>query len=217
MPTANQAKLGPRKLILLADGGALADLNDRLTEDGTRPKDFTKVPAAIIQTFAAEKTPVDCPKESRIFCAVGSEKAQNFLAKMGEAWNVRPFALSFAKYERGGESAKEKHRFRIRFHAYLGYALGLFVGTYQQSPGGVIVGIVSDDPHLLPCIGDARAAGIDARLIWWQSSIGEEVQFFAARSNAPVLLLPTEDAPEPQTHRDSALLQAIRATLPAAK
>lgn len=212
MPTSQQ-RMEPRRLMLLADGGALADLNERLAEKNARTKDFTKVPNIIIQAFGDSNTPVDCPKESRIFCSVGSEKATNFLTKMGEAWNVRPFAMSFAKYERGGEVSKEKHRYRIRFHAYLGYALGLSVGTFSQSSAGLIVGLVSDDPHLLPCIGDARAAGVDARLIWWESSIGEDLQYFVTRNNTPVLLLPEDDSPDRQTQsdRDDVLMQAIRA------
>jgi hypothetical protein len=202
--------------MLLADGGALADLNERLTEKNARPKDFTKVPDAIIRTFADENTPVDCPRESRVFCTVGSEKATNFVAKMSEAWNVRPFALSFAKYERGGDAGKEKHRFRVRFHAYLGYALGLSVGLHQPSSTESIVGIVSDDPHLLPCIGDARAAGVDARLIWWESSVGEDLQYFVNRNNTPVLLLPEDEAPDQQAQalRDDVLMQAMRAIVP---
>jgi hypothetical protein len=197
----------PRRLVILADGGALADLNDRLGFEGAQKKDFARIPDAVIKAFQEQHVQVACPVDSRILCTIGSEKAQSFLTKMEEVWTVRAFPLSFAKYDRAPEAGGERHKFRLRFHAYLGYALGMVTGAKAAGEKGPIIAVVTDDPHLLPCMSDSRAAGIDARLAWWQSSVGEEVSYFAARNGVPILWLSHEsDAPmQPGQKRDAAL------------
>lgn len=198
-----------RRLAILADGGALSDYNERLGYEGAPRKDFARIPDAVRDKIG-QGTPLHCPIESRIFCTVGSEKAQGFLTKMGEAWTVRAFPLSFARYDRVGEADADKHRFRLRYHAYLGYALGLLVGAGEESHSARIVGVVSDDPHLLPCMSDAQASGLDVRLVWWESSISEEVSYLAARNGVPLVLLAHDDAPrEIGQRRDTALRQLL--------
>ena len=206
MPT-NRQHIETRRLVILADGGALADLNDRLASEGSAKKDFGRIPDAVIEALHQQQVSVECPVESRILCTVGSEKAQNFLSKMEEFWTVRALPLSFAKYERDrvADVGGERHKFRIRFHAYLAYALGVL--TASRSPGAPIIAMFTDDPHLLPCMSDARAAGVDVRLAWWQSSVSEEVSYFAARNEVPIVWLAHEiDAPlQPGQRRDPAL------------
>lgn len=211
----SSARPAARRLILLADGGALSDLNDRLTGEGARPKDFTRIPDAVVKAFQDEDATVDCPMDSRIFCTVGSEKAQGFVTKMAQAWTVRAFPLSVAKYERAGEPGGDRHRFRLRFHAYLGYVLGVLTGAghaADSAGGSQTVLIVTDDPHLLPCMGDSRATGMDVRLVWWQSAVAEEVSYLAARSDVPIVLLPVDEstAHHAPQRRDTALEQLMR-------
>ncbi len=196
---------GPRRLVLLADGGALLDLNERLVVEGANKADFAKISDLVVRTLADQNIPVSSPLESRILCTVGSEKAQSFLTKMEQYWTVRAFPLSFAKYDRSLESGGDRHKFRLRFHAYIGYVLGVLTGAPNGKERS-LVGILADDPHLIPCIADARAAGVDARLVWWQSSLGEEVAYLAARNGVPTLLLPFEESTTHPTHqRDSAI------------
>jgi hypothetical protein len=201
-----------RRLVLLADGGALLDLNDRLASEGAPKKDFARIPDSVVKGFADERIVVDCPVESRVLCTVGSERAQSFLAKMEQDWTVRAFPLSFAKYERPGDSDVDKHKFRLRFHAYLGYVLGVLTGSTQDATG-LVIGLLSDDAHLLPCLADAKAAGIDARLIWWQAALPEEVAYLAARNGVPLLLLPHDEmAVHYSHHRDIAIERLLRGT-----
>jgi hypothetical protein len=203
----------PKRLVLLADGGALADLNERLADEGAGArKDFAKVPSAVIKALRDEGAVVDSPIEFRFFCTVGSEKAQGFVAKMAESWTVKPLALSFAKYERSGDTGKEKHRFRIRFHAYLGYSLGLLTAAHLQPDvdrSRTIVGIVTDDCHLLPCMADSRANGIDVRLVWWQASVSDELSYLAARNDVKLLLLPGDDGTDYHAARRDAALETL--------
>ncbi len=211
------ARQETRRLILLADGGALSDLNERLGLEDAPRKDFARIPEAIVKALEDEGVRVECPIDSRIFCTVGSEKAQGFLTKMAQAWTVRPFPLSVAKYERAGDPSAEKHRFRLRFHAYLGYALGLLTGAARAAGPELrhqTVLVLTDDPHLLPCMGDAKATGVDVRLVWWQSAIAEEVSYLAARNGVPTILLPADDSVthQPQQRRDTALEQLLRST-----
>jgi len=107
MPSS-QARQEARRLIVLADGGALSDLNERLGLEDAPRKDFARIPDAIVKALEDEGIAADCPIDSRIFCTVGSEKAQGFLTKMAQAWTVRPFPLSVAKYERAGEASADK-------------------------------------------------------------------------------------------------------------
>lgn len=197
----------PRRLVILADGGALQDLNDRLAKEAAPKKDFARIPEQVIKAFEAQKVPVACPIESRILCTIGSEKAQGFLNKMEEAWTVRAFPLSLAKYDRAAEAGGDAHKFRLRFHAYLGYALGMLTGAKAPGDKGPIIAVLTDDPHLLPCMSDSRAAGIDARLAWWQSFVGEDLTYFAARNGVEMLWLSPEvdTAMQPGQKRDSAL------------
>src|SRR5712692_551870 len=215
MPSS-PARQEARRLIVLADGGALSDLNERLGLEDAPRRDFARIPDAIVKALEDEFA-ADCPIDSRIFCTVGSEKAQGFLTKMAQAWTVRPFPLSVAKYERAGEASADKHRFRLRFHAYLGYALGLLTGADQaagSAPRQQTVLVLTDDPHLLPCMGDSKARGVDVRLVWWQSAIAEEVSYLAARNGVQTLLLPADDSTmhHAQQRRDSALEQLLRST-----
>jgi hypothetical protein len=197
----------PRRLVILADGGTLADLNDRLGFEGVAKKDFGRIPDLVIKAVQDQHVHVACPIDSRILCTIGSEKAQGFLQKMEEVWTVRALPLSFAKYDRAPETGSDKHKFRLRFHAYLGYALGMITGAKTGGDKGPIVAVVTDDPHLLPCMNDSRAAGIDARLAWWQASLGEEVSYFAARNGVPILWLSheAEASLQPGQRRDAAL------------
>jgi hypothetical protein len=209
-----------RRLVLLADGGALSDLNERLADEPVPArKDFAKVPDAVIRALTDTGIAVESPLEFRIFCTVGSEKAQGFVAKMGESWTVKQMALSFAKYERAGDAGKEKHRFRIRFHAYLGYVLGKVTAYHSEAPepGHPIVGIVTDDPHLLPCMADSGASGLDVRLVWWQSAISEEVSYLAARQDVKMLLLPADDGTDHRLQRRDVTLEQLMKSTRAAK
>jgi len=195
-----------RKFILLADGGALADFNDRLKAEGRAHKDFVKVPDRIIERVR-EETDVECPKGSRIFCNVGFEKASSFLAAIAETWTVRTFPLTVAKYERAGNgNITGRHPFRLRFHAYLGYVLGLL--TQAEDDDLPLIGIATDDPHLLPCMADSQSRGCETRLIWWESAITDEVSFQAARQGVRVLHLPDDDATSTKT-QDEALQTLI--------
>lgn len=198
------------RVAILADGGALADLNERLGFEGSPKKDFGRIPDTVIDALQKPDVSVDCPLESRILCTVGSEKAQSFLTKMEEFWTVRALPLSFAKYDRAADMGADKHKFKIRFHAYLGYALGML--TALRFPGGLIVAVLTDDAHLLPCMSDARAAGLDTRLAWWQSSVSEEVSYFAARNGVPILWLAheVEAQIQPGQRRDPALAGLLR-------
>src|SRR5260370_24950957 len=99
MMSVQKQSVEPRRLVILADGGALQDLNDRLGFEGVQKKDFARIPELVIKTFQEQQVPVTCPIESRILCTIGSEKAQGFLSKMEEVWTVRAFPLSFAKYD----------------------------------------------------------------------------------------------------------------------
>ena len=212
MPSPKQTT-EKRRLVLLADGGALADLNERLGIEGAPKKDFARLPDAVVKAFSDQQVAVTCPQDSRIFCTVGSEKAQSFLTKMEQHWTVRAFPLTFAKYERAGDVGGDKHKFRLRYHAYLAYVLGVLTGT-RQGAERPLVGILSDDPHLLPCMADSRAAGVDARLIWWQSALPEEVSYLAARNNGPLLLLPYDEmAVHFSQQRDSAIEQLLKGGL----
>lgn len=197
----------PRQLVILADGGSLSDLNDRLVSDGAPKKDFAQIPESMTNSFLEQEASVTCPVGSRIFCTIASGSARSFVSKMEKQWTVRAFPLSYAKYERGAEKGGSKHEFRTRFHAYLGYALGIMTGSTPPGQQCPIVTVVTDDPHLLPCMSDSRAAGIDARLAWWRSSIGQDVSFLAARNGVPILWLSDEaDAPTgPADKRDAAL------------
>jgi hypothetical protein len=188
-----------RRLILLADGGALADLNERMESESTPKKDFVKIPDAVEKKLG-EEFPIDNPIESRIFCTVGSEKAQNFLKSISQEWTVKPFALSMVRYERDASSTDgNRHPFRLRFHAYLGYVLGLLAGsrakTSEQLRRPIIVGVLTNDPHLIPCMSDLKAgnAEVDVRLVWWENALSEEVSYLAARNGVTVCLLPNED------------------------
>lgn len=209
---AQKQNVGPRRLVLLADGGALADLNDRLGFEGSPKKDFGHIPETVIKTLEGARVHVVCPVESRIFCTVGSEKAQSFLKKMEGFWTVRTFPLSFAKYDRAIESGGDKYRYKLRFHAYLGYALGVLTGSHPGAAGALIIAVITDDPHLLPCMSDSRASGLDVRLAWWQSSVSEEVSYFAARNGVDILWLAHEvDAPmQPGQRRDPALQALLK-------
>lgn len=213
MSTPKRTTESRRRLVILADGGALADLNDRLGSEGAPKKDFARIPETVIKAFADEQLTAECPLESRILCTVGSEKAHSFLTKMEQYWTVRAFPLSFAKYERAGDLGAEKHKFRLRFHAYLAYVLGVITGTH----GGAnrpLVGVVTDDPHLLPCMSDSQAAGVDVRLIWWQSALGEEVSYLAARNRVRLLLLPYDEmGVHYSQHRDSAIDRLLKGGL----
>ncbi|MGD9523401.1 MAG: hypothetical protein AB7N73_05625 [Gemmatimonadales bacterium] len=197
-----------RRLVLLADGGALLDLNERLAGEGAGKIDFAKIPDLVVDVLADHNLTADAPLDSRILCTVGSEKAQGFLAKMEQSWTVRAFPLSFAKYDRSPDHGSDRHKFRLRFHAYIGYVLGVLAGGGNRTEE-LLVGILSDDPHLIPCMADARAAGIDARLVWWQSSLGEEVAYLAARNGVLTLLLPFEEAASRPIHQRDAVIQQL--------
>jgi hypothetical protein len=202
------------RLILLADGGALADLNERLESENSARKDFVRIPDAVIKMIG-EDIPIECPIDCRVFCTVGSEKAQNFLKSIGQAWTVRPFPLSMARYERDSAAADgQRHPFRLRFHAYLGYALGLLSGSRTRKSGQTVnrpikVGVISNDAHLLPCMSDLQAsdAAVDVRLVWWENSLSDEVQYLAARNGVKLCLLPNDEEVSflGQHHRDRAL------------
>ena len=192
--------------ILLADGGALADFNDRLKAEGRPTKDFVKVPDAALLLLTQEGRQLDCPKTSRIFCNVGFEKAISFHDALAEAWTVRTFPLTLARYERAADTIGGKHPFRLRFHAYLGYVLGLVTqADYEVSP---LIGVLTDDPHLLPCMADSRSRGCEVRLMWWESAISEEVAFQAARQEVKITYLLTGDSQATRT-RDDALQSLI--------
>ena len=97
----------------------------------------------------------------------------------------------------------------------LGYALGIVTGSTSHGQRGPIVAVVTDDPHLLPCMSDSRAAGIDARLAWWRSSIGQDVSFLAARNGVPILWLSDEsDALTGAKEKRDPALEGLLSALP---
>ena len=202
-----------RQLVLLADGGALADFSERLVLEGAPRKDFARLPDTIIRALSdTTKNEIVCPIESRIFCNVGFEKAQSFVARMEPHWTVRTFPLTVAKYEREVGAEKTSHRFRLRFHAYIGYALGLLTAEYRQIEAmrRPMIGIVSDDPHLIPCMGNSLAMNVDVRLIWWASAIADEVSYLAARNGVKTTLIQEDDASGYQEgQEDAALLHLL--------
>lgn len=230
-------RLPAADLVLLADGGALSDLNARIkaeamqTErfhvDATagrptsvgnrqrevgvttivdaprfeRPINFLHIPEQVISALS-DQCVVECPIEKRIFFNVGTEKAKNFIESMNSAWTVDTYALSTVRYDRNPKPGEvDPYPFRLRFHAGIAFAIGLLVGSRSRETGPselarqkIIVGVVTDDPHMLPCMGSPQLAttGIEAKLVWWESYLDEQVSNLARRNNVNLLLLPQD-------------------------
>lgn len=195
-------------LLLLADGGALQDLNQRLRVQEAMPQakqrvDFLKLPDAARQSVLSQDkfATIECPREGRILFVVGSDSGASFLERMGVEWHVETLPLGLCRYERSAPLDKEgKLNWKLRFHALISYHLGFLTATLAKEEGRrLIVGVVSDDPQLIPAMADARKRGLDVRFVWFPSSVSEEFGYFAARNNIPLLQVPIETSlPEGQ-------------------
>lgn len=181
-----------RLLLLFADGGALQELNDRVrSEDSPIARvDFLKIPADATNALkrADDFAAVECPHQARVFFTLGSSTGASFQEKMSAEWTVETIPLGLCRYERAvGPEPSNRGPFRVRFHALLGYNIGYLAGKASSSSRPFTVGVISDDPHILPALADAQRRGIDARLMWFQNALPEEVGYFAARNHVKVV------------------------------
>lgn len=198
MPTARRApSLGQtHRIVMIADGGALAELNEKLDYEGAPRRDFLRLPELVcdaVSTADGRTTSqylsavADC-----ILCNVGSTKAKAFDETMSQKWTVRSLPLSVGQYERAGEYGKDKYLSRIRFHAYIGFLLGLLIADAQgmtQSDRPTIV-VLTGDPHLIPCVAYGRSEGVDVRQAWWESALHPGVRPLLTRHRIQLLALP---------------------------
>jgi hypothetical protein len=113
---------------------------------------------------------------------------------MATEWNPEVLPLGLCRYERSAPLDREgKLTWKLRFHALISYQLGFLAATLAVDQNQrAIVGVVSDDPQLIPAMADARRRGLDVRLVWFTSSVPEEFGYFAARNNIPLLQLSME-------------------------
>lgn len=215
-PRAAAPVVSSKLLLLFADGGALQDLNDRVRseESPIARVDFLKIPADAVDTLERHEPDlgtVDCPVQARVLFALGSSTGASFQQKMAAEWTVETLPLGLCRYERAGNAdASARGPFRVRFHALLGYNLGFLAGSAATAGRRFTVGVVSDDPQVLPALADARRRGVDVRLIWFAGVLPDEVGYFAARNQVPVLLIESSRPDRPKsTHLDqlSALLK----------
>ena len=201
------------KLIILADGGALSDFNKRLESEQSGWKqqiDFLTIPKKVIEVTGSELSKVECSLKNRILFCVGGQAGSNFVKKMESDWTTKPLPLSFCKYERGHESRSsgDKAMYHIRFHSMLGYYLGRLAQA-KTKKSDVIVSVVTNDTHLIPVLGDARASGLDVRLAWFLSSLSGETLYFAARNSVPVQLMQLDAELESHASEDKTLVGLI--------
>ena len=223
MPTVVRPSQSKLTLTILSDAGAFHDLGDRLKREYPNPKDaprvdLLKIPASLEKVLQAEfpGAAIDCPQEGRILYNLGASSAGSFLEKMQEVWTVETLPLGLCRYERAGstEVASSPAPFRIRFHAPISYALGYLAATYGQTApetrDRLVVAVVSDDPHLIPPLADARQRGLDARLVWFSGAVGPELSYFSGRNSVPMMLIepvPVAESPAALSARgrDSAI------------
>lgn len=194
-----------RLLVLFADGGALTDLNDRRRADtvsraedsagADRPANFLDIPQSAADALKAADglQLVECPLQARLLFILGSAPGASFQQKMAAQWSVEALPLGMCRYERASSSeAAGRGSYRVRFHANIAYRLGFLASGIAESSRPVTVGVVSDDPQFIEPLADLVRRGIDARLVWYASTLPDEVAYFAARNH--VKFLPIESA-----------------------
>lgn len=207
-----------RVLFLFADGGALHDLTERMrAEEGaaseSRRIDFTQIPSQAMEVLARDPkvASLDCPTDARVFFAVGAASGKVFRETMSNEWTVETLPLGLCKYERAPTpDATSKTPYRVRFHAQIGYHLGFLAGSLSSASRDFLVGIVSDDPQLIPVVADARRRGVDARLVWFAAALPQEVGYFAARNEVPVVSIESSRSERSAASRLDQLTALIR-------
>ncbi|MCA8952051.1 MAG: hypothetical protein KDE27_21255 [Planctomycetes bacterium] len=173
------APTGRRRLVILADGALLAEMNGQMKERDERFVDFLTIPQLVADALGGEVRPA---KETNYFFQVGARAAEKFVASISSAWTVQSFPMrAFSASCSCGKSS-------VRFSSAIGWALGNVSG--RGSSDAVVC--VSSDPGLVMPIRFARDQGVDAYMAW-MAPIGEEVRYFSARNDVPLLELAAAD------------------------
>jgi hypothetical protein len=175
------------ELYIIADGGAIQDLNSFRKTNGWSSHDVVAIPHNIASAINLPQL-----KASNSYLSTNLGALEPFHHRIEETWTIMPLPICTVGYARGVQDALLRDRpMVIRMHSYASYLLGQLAGTETSTQ--ITVVLVATDPHYIPCLAHARQVA-DVRIAWWQTDAKDShLEHYAAEAQIPFINLETHN------------------------